>query len=96
MHLFMPKGADKLKLSQMNMMGMGTSMMKRIMKKKNVMSLPTLIQTAIELNVKLIACEMSMNVMGYSKDELLDEVRLAGVATALSEASDSKTTLFIS
>ena len=92
----MPKGANKLKLSQMNMMGMGTSMMKRVMKKKNVMTLPDLIDTAQELGVKFTACEMSMNVMGFKKEELLDGVKLAGVATALASASESKTSLFIS
>jgi len=92
----LPKGANKLKLSKMNMMGLGTSMMKRVMKKKNVMSLPVLIKTAQELGVKFTACEMSMNIMGIGKEELLDGVKLAGVATALSEASESKTSLFIS
>jgi len=92
----MPKGANKLKLSQMNMMGMGTSMMKGVMKKKNVMSLPDLISTAQDLGVEFTACEMSMNVMGFKKEELLDGVKLAGVATALDSASESKTSLFIS
>ena len=92
----MPKGANKLKLSQMNMMGMGTSMMKGVMKKKNVMSLPDLINTAQDLGVEFTACEMSMNVMGLKKEELLDGVKLAGVATALASASESKTSLFIS
>jgi peroxiredoxin family protein len=92
----MPKGASKLKLSQMNMMGMGTSMMKRVMKKKNVMSLPDLIKAAQELGVKFTACEMSMNVMGFKKEELLDGIKLVGVATALASTSESKTSLFIS
>ena len=92
----LPKGASKLKLSKMNMMGLGTSMMKRVMKKKNVMSLPVLIKTAQDLGVKFTACEMSMNIMGIRKEELLDGVKLAGVATALSEASESKISLFIS
>jgi peroxiredoxin family protein len=92
----MPKGANKLKLSKMNMIGLGTSMMKRVMSKKNVMSLPDLIRTAQDLGVKFTACEMSMNVMGLRKEELLDGVKLAGVATALATASESKTSLFIS
>jgi len=92
----MPKGADKLKLSQMNLMGMGTSMMKRVMKKQNVMSLSDLIKTARDLGVQLTACEMSMNVMGLKKEELLDGVKLAGVATAIANASESQTSLFIS
>lgn len=92
----LPKGPDKLKLSNMNMMGMGTSMMKHVMKKQKVMDLPSLIKMAQELDVKFVACEMSMNVMGFKKEELLDGVQLAGVATAISEASDSKVQLFIS
>ncbi len=92
----MPKGANKLKLSQMNMMGMGSAMMKRVMKKKNVMSLPDLIKTARDLGVEFIACKMSMDVMGLQKEELLDGVKLAGVATALAHASESRTSFFIS
>ena len=92
----LPKGPNKLKLSQMNMMGMGTSMMKSVMKKQNVMSLPDLIRSSQDLGVNLIACEMSMNVMGLTKEELLDGVKLAGAATAIAHASDSKTSLFIS
>lgn len=92
----MPKGANRLKLSQMNMMGMGSSMIKGVMKKKNVMSLPDLIKSAQELGVTFIACEMSMNVMGFYKEELLDGVKLAGAATAIAHASESKTTLFVS
>jgi peroxiredoxin family protein len=92
----MPKGANKLKLSQMNMMGMGTSMMKRVMRKKNVMSLPDLIKTAQDLGVKFTACEMSMNVMGFKKEELLDGVKLAGVVTALASATESEASFFIS
>jgi len=91
-----PKGASKLKLSKMNMMGLGTSLMKHVMKKKNVMSLPDLIESARELNVRFVACEMSMSVMGFRKEELLDGVKLAGVATALATASESKTAFFIS
>ncbi len=92
----LPKGPDKLKLSNMNMMGLGTRMMKDIMKKQKVMDLPALMKLAQDLDIKFVACEMSMNVMGLKKEELLDGVQLAGVATAVAKASDSKTTLFIS
>ena len=84
----MPRGADKLKLSNMNMMGMGTSMMKGIMKKKNVMSLPQLIETAqADENISMIACEMSMDMMGIKKEELIDGVELAGVTTFIGSAT---------
>jgi len=92
----MPKGPNKLKLSQMNMMGLGTKMMKGVMKKQKVMDLPSMIKMSGDLGIKFVACEMSMNVMGFKKEELVDGVRLAGVATAVAEASESKTTLFVS
>ena len=76
----MPCGPNKLTLSNMNMMGMGTSMMKGIMKKKNVLSLPQLMEYAVaDENIRIIACEMSMDVMGIKKEELIDGVELAGV-----------------
>ena len=92
----MPKGPGELKLSSMNMGGMGTRMMKGIMKKQNVKDLPSLMELARELDIRFVACEMSMNVMGFKKEELLDGVQLAGVATAVANASESKTSLFIS
>ena len=92
----LPKGPDELKLSNMNMMGLGTRMMKSIMKAQKVMDLPALIKLAQSLDIKFVACEMSMNVMGLKKEELVDGVQLAGVATAVARASESKTTLFIS
>ena len=92
----MPKGPEQLKLSKMNMGGAGTAMMKGIMKKQNVKDLPSLMELARELGISFVACEMSMNVMGLGKEELIDGVKLAGVATAVANASESKTTLFIS
>jgi peroxiredoxin family protein len=65
----MPRGADKLKLSKMNMGGMGTMMMKRVMAQKNVYSLPKLMQEAKDAGVRLVACTMSMDVMGITKEE---------------------------
>jgi len=93
----LPKGAGKLKLSKMHMAGMGTSMMKGLMKKKNVMSLETLMKTAGDAGVKIYVCEMSMDLMGMKLDELIDYpgMRLAGVAKFLGEAGTSKSTLFI-
>jgi len=91
----MPKGPDKLKLSKMNMMGMGTAMMRKVMKDKNVSSLAELVQSAIDSGIELVACQMSMDVMGLKKEELLDGVKLGGVGYMLGEAEDSNVNLFI-
>ena len=91
----MPKGADKLTLSQMHMMGAGTAMIKGIMKKYNVDSLPEMIRVAQENGVRLLACQMSMDLMGIKKEELLDGVEIAGVATMAVSATDSNTHYFI-
>ncbi|MBW2678764.1 MAG: DsrE/DsrF/DrsH-like family protein, partial [Deltaproteobacteria bacterium] len=93
----LPKGAEKVKLSQMNMGGMGTAMMKALMKKKNVASLPEMIALAEELEVKIYVCEMSMDLMGFKREEMVDYEGLsfAGVATFLEEAQNSKVQLFI-
>jgi peroxiredoxin family protein len=91
----MPRGTGKLKLSNMNMMGMGTRMMKNVMKAKNVMSLEELIEEAKKNGVKLVACTMSMDIMGITADELIDGVELAGVASYLGDAEVSNVNLFI-
>ncbi len=91
----MPRGTSKLKLSKMNMMGMGSKMMKGIMKKKNVATLDELIAQARKNGVRLVACTMSMDVMGIHKEELIDGVELAGVASYLGAAENSDTNLFI-
>lgn len=91
----MPRGAEKLVLSKMNMGGMGTMMMKRVMQQKNVYSLPKLMETAREAGVRMVACTMSMNVMGIRGEELVDGVEFGGVASFLDAADRSRTTLFI-
>jgi len=91
----MPRGAEKLGLSKMNFGGAGAVMMKSMMKKKRVASLPYLIEQAQEMGVKMIACTMSMDVMGIKKEELIDGVELAGVASYLGEADGSNVNLFI-
>lgn len=93
----LPTGSTKTVLSKMHMGGMGTSMMKGLMKKKGVMSLEKLIQTAAESGVKIYVCEMSMDLMGFTKDEMIDypDLKLAGVAKFLQEAGSSKSSLFI-
>jgi NADPH-dependent 2,4-dienoyl-CoA reductase/sulfur reductase-like enzyme/peroxiredoxin family protein/rhodanese-related sulfurtransferase/TusA-related sulfurtransferase len=91
----MPRGAEKLALSQMHMMGAGTAMIKGIMKKYNVDSLPEMIRTAQENGVRILACQMSMDLMGIKMEELLDGVEAAGVATMAASATDSNTHYFI-
>lgn len=91
----LPRGTDKLKLSRMNMGGMGTEMMKRIMNDKNVDSLEELMKKAMNNGVKLMACSMSMDVMGIKPEELIDGVEIAGVGTYLGDAEESNVNLFI-
>lgn len=93
--MMMPRGAEKLTLSKMHMGGMGTAMMKMVMKQKNVDSLPALIKSAQENGVQLLACSMSMDVMGLKQEELIDGVEIGGVATFIGEADESNATLFI-
>ena len=95
--MMLPKGTPDLKLSQMHMAGMGTAMLKSLMKKKGVMSLEQLMAAAGESGVEIFVCEMSMNLMGMRLEELIDYpgLKLAGVATFLGRAGVSKSTLFI-
>lgn len=93
--LMMPKGAEKLTLSKMNMFGMGSAMMKWVMKNKNVSTLAELIKQAQENGVKFIACNMSMEVMGIKQEELIDGVEIGGVAKYISESSNANSNLFI-
>ncbi len=91
----MPRGTSKLTLSNMNMGGMGTKMMKMVMKDKNVDSLEALMKQAMFNGVKLVACTMSMDIMGITKEELIDGVEYAGVAAYLGDAEESNVNLFI-
>ena len=93
----LPKGTGEVKLSKMNMAGMGTAMMKSLMKKKNVASLEQMLAMAEELGVKIYVCEMSMDLMGFKRDEMIDYENLTfcGVAKFLEEAGNSRIQLFI-
>ncbi|RKD33553.1 CoA-disulfide reductase [Lacrimispora algidixylanolytica] len=91
----MPRGSKKLKLSQMNYMGMGAQMIRAVMKNKNVDSLEGLIEAAISNGVEIVACQMSMDVMGLKKEELIDGVKIGGVGYYLGEAEESNVNLFI-
>ncbi|MFA6949128.1 MAG: DsrE/DsrF/DrsH-like family protein [Lentimicrobiaceae bacterium] len=92
-----PKGSDKLKLSNMNMCGMGPAMMKKLMKKKRVASLPELLATAGELGVEINVCEMSMDLMGFKREEMIDypNLKYVGVGSYLADADESRVQLFI-
>jgi len=91
----MAKGPNKLVLSKMNMGGMGTMMMKNEMAKKNVYNLPRLIQEARDQGVRMIGCTMSMDIMGFKKEELLPGTELGAVGKFIASADDSRMTLFI-
>jgi peroxiredoxin family protein len=95
--MMLPKGSAKLKLSNMNMGGMGTAMIKGIMKKNKVASIEEMLSTAGELGIEINICEMSMNLMGFKKDEMIDypHMTICGVATFLTDAAESKIQLFI-
>ncbi|MGG0413817.1 DsrE/DsrF/DrsH-like family protein [Peribacillus simplex] len=91
----MPRGSDKMGLSNMNFAGMGPIMIKHVMKKHNAMSLPNLIELAQEQEIKLIACTMTMDLLGLQQEELMDGIEYAGVAAYLAEAEDGNVNLFI-
>ncbi|WP_279179068.1 FAD-dependent oxidoreductase [Parabacteroides johnsonii] len=91
----LPAHSGKLKLSKMNMGGAGSWMMRLIMKQKRIDSLESLIQQAVDNGVEMIACTMSMDVMGVQKEELMDNVTLGGVASYLERAEEANVNLFI-
>ncbi|MFC3039397.1 DsrE/DsrF/DrsH-like family protein [Virgibacillus xinjiangensis] len=91
----MPRGADKMGLSKMNYLGMGPKMIKDVMKKHNSMPLPQLIEMAQEQDVTLLACTMTMDLLGLQKEELLDDIEYGGVAAYIGEAEDGNISLFI-
>ena len=91
----MPSDSSKLGLSKMNMGGIGAKMMRHVMKRRGVDSLESLRQQAIDNGVEFIACQMSMDVMGVKKEELLDNVTVGGVATYMDRAETSNLNMFI-
>ena len=93
--MMLPSDSRKLKLSKMNMGGIGSKMMRHIMKRKGVDSLESLRQQAIDNGVEFIACQMSMDVMGVKREELLDCVSIGGVATYMGRADGANVNLFI-
>lgn len=93
--MMMPKGAKNLTLSKMNMGGLGSAMMKWVMKNKNISTLSELITQAQKNGIKFIACNMSMDVMGIKKEELIDGVEIGGVAKYIAESNNANSNLFI-
>ena len=91
----MPRGSRKLGLSKMNFGGAGKNMIRNVVKKKNIASLEELIQQAKEAGVKMTACQMSMDVMGITHEELIDGVEVGGVAYMLNDKDRSNMNLFI-
>ena len=91
----MPQGSKKLPLSNMNMMGIGPQMIRGIMEKKGIDSLEELIENAVDNGVRLVACQMTMDMLGIKKEELISGVEVGGVATFLGSADESNMSLFI-
>lgn len=91
----LPSDPGRLPTSRLNLLGVGPVFFRKVMDQNCVESLPSLIQVARDLDVKLVACEMSMGVMGIRRDELIDGVTYGGVAGYLETASDARVTLFI-
>lgn len=95
--MMLPKGRNSLKLSKMNMAGMGPLIIKYLMKKQNVLSLDQMFIEAGELGIEITVCEMSMNLMGFKREEIIDypHLRYAGAATFIADAGESSMQLFI-
>jgi len=91
----MPRGVNKMGLSKMNFAGMGPKMIKGIMKKHNAVPLPDLIDLAKEQGVKLVACQMTVDLLGLKEEEIMEGVEFAGVGAYLADASDGNVNLFI-
>ncbi len=91
----MPRGSKALSLSKLHMGGIGTRLMRHVMREKGVASLESLIDSAVSGGVEIVACQMSMDVMGIHAEELIDGVSPGGVAAYLAKAEQSDTNLFI-
>ncbi|ADU29588.1 DsrE/DsrF/DrsH-like family protein [Evansella cellulosilytica] len=91
----MPRGANKLGLSNMHFAGMGPKLIKNVIKKHNAMPLPDLVDMAKEQGVKLVACTMTMDLLGLQEEELIDGLEYAGVGAYLADAEEGNVNLFI-
>lgn len=90
-----PSSTEAMGVSKMNFFGIGAGMLRTMMKEKNVTSVEEMLQLARDLGVKMIACTMSMDVMGVERNELADDVELGGVAAFMAEASRARVSLFL-
>jgi peroxiredoxin family protein len=95
--IMLPRGRNKTKLSKMQMAGAGAAMIKALMKKKNVASLDEMTELAGQMGIKIVICEMSMDLMGFKMEEMIDYpgITVGGVATFLADAGESAIQLFI-
>jgi len=91
----MPKGTKRLGLSKMNFAGAGEPLMRKVMKDQNAMSIEELFESAREQDVKFVACTLSMDILGFSKEELIDDIEFEGVAAYLGKADEANVNLFI-
>ncbi len=91
----LPRSSERLSLSKINFAGVGSKLMRARMKSQNIASLEEMIATAREQGVHLVACQMSMDMMGVKKEELIEGVDIAGVATYLEHAGESQVNLFV-
>lgn len=91
----MPRGANRMGISKMNFAGIGPKLIKNVIKKHNVLTLPQLIEMAQEQDIKLVACTMTMDLLGLQQEELLDNIEYAGVAAYLADAEVGNVNLFI-
>jgi len=90
-----PEGSEGLGTSQLNFFGMGAVMLRSMMKEQGIASLEELMGMAKDLGVKMTACTMSMDAMGITKEELLDQLEFGGVAAFMADASRARVSLFI-
>jgi len=91
----MPKGTKKLGLSKMNFAGAGAPLMRKVMKDQHAMSLEELFDSAREMGVKFVACTLSMDILGFKEEDMIDGLEYAGVAAYLGEADEANVNLFI-
>ena len=91
----MPRGSEKLKLSKMNMGGIGPKLIRKIMDDKNVSSLEDLIKAAMDSGIEMVACQMTLDLLGIKQEELIDGVKIGGVGYMIGEAEESNMNLFI-
>ena len=90
-----PSGPAELRTSRMDYLGMGAVILRKMMKDKRIASLEELMTLSRELDVRMIACTMSMDAMGVGREELVDGLTYGGVATYMADAARSRVTLFI-